>query len=208
MNDFLDTNDYELIMLYRENNEDAKNILFLKYKYIIDVSIKKYSTLIKLLNIDYQEVISECNVGFTDGLNSYDETKDACLKTFLTLCVNRRLMTVLRKYNREKYKVLNDTYSLDYSYDKFKRPLIEVLEDEKKEPLLNLVEEENFNGLINEIKSSLSKQELLVFDLLLDGQTNRQIVLLTNLDSKRVSNTIHRIRVKIKKILMNNELEI
>ena len=26
-----DTNDYELIMLYREEDEDAKNILFFKY---------------------------------------------------------------------------------------------------------------------------------------------------------------------------------
>ena len=40
--DIINTNDNELIMLYRENDEDAKNILFYKYKFIIDILIKKY----------------------------------------------------------------------------------------------------------------------------------------------------------------------
>ena len=38
------TNDSELIMLYREDDEDAKNMLFYKYKFIIDILIK---TLVK-----------------------------------------------------------------------------------------------------------------------------------------------------------------
>ena len=36
------TNDSELLMLYYENDEDAKNLLFHKYKFIIDILIKKH----------------------------------------------------------------------------------------------------------------------------------------------------------------------
>ena len=54
INELENINDYELIMLYREEDEDAKNILYLKYKFIIDILIKKYQKLITALNIDMQ----------------------------------------------------------------------------------------------------------------------------------------------------------
>ena len=39
--DIINSNDYELLYLYHENDEQAKNILYLKYKFIINLLIKK-----------------------------------------------------------------------------------------------------------------------------------------------------------------------
>jgi len=201
------TNDNELIMLYREDDEDAKNILFLKYKFIIDILIKKHIKIINALNIDMQEVYSECTVGFSDGLRSYQDDKDTTLPTFITLCIERRLNTLLKKYNREKYKVIHDSYSLDYFYEQFKRPLIEILTDTKNEPLINMTEDEEYKELVNEIKRTLSIKENKVFDFMIKGFNYQQIAKLLDNSPKQIDNTIQRIKLKIKNILNEREID-
>lgn len=199
------TNDYELIMLYREEDEDAKNILYLKYKFIIDILIKKYQKAIAILNIDMQEVYSECAVGFSDGLRSYQEDKDSTLPTFITLCVERRLTGLIRKYNREKYKIIHDSYSLDYFYEQFGRPLMDIIEDNSKEPLIHMTEQEEYTELLNNIKTNLSNRENQVFSLMISGFNYQQIAKILNQTPKQIDNCMQRIKLKIKKILRERE---
>lgn len=199
------TNDSELIMLYREDDEDAKNILYLKYKFIIDILIKKHLKLITILNIDMQEVYSECAVGFSDGLRSYQEDKDSTLPTFITLCVERRLTGLIRKYNREKYKIIHESYSLDYFYEQFGRPLMDILADNSNEPLVNMTEEEDYEELLNSIHSSLSKKESEVFSFLINGFNYQQISKILDNTPKQIDNTIQRIKIKIKNMLEARE---
>lgn len=199
------TNDYELIMLYREEDEDAKNILYLKYKFIIDILIKKYQKLITALNIDMQEIFSECTVGFSDGLRSYQEDRDSTLPSFISLCVERRLTGVIRKYNREKYKIINDSYSLDYFYEQFGRPLMDILVDNSNEPLDNMMEEEEYKELLDCIKKSLSQRENQVFSLMISGFEYHQIATILHKTTKQIDNTMQRIKLKIKDILENRE---
>ena len=100
-------NDSELLMLFQENDENAKNLLFDKYKFIINIIIKKYSFVWEKLNLDYQDLFSECSVGFSDSLNSYSENKNVLLSTFISVCVERRVQSIIRKYSREKYQSLS-----------------------------------------------------------------------------------------------------
>lgn len=199
------TNDSELLMLYHEDNEDAKNILYLKYKFIIDILIKKHLKVINVLNIDMQEVYSECAVGFSDGLRRFQEDKDSTLPTFITLCIDRRLNNLIRKYNREKYKVLNDTYSLDYFYEQFGRPLMDILVDTSNEPLVNMTEEEDYEELLNSIRITLSKKENSVFELMLRGFSYQQISKILGNTPKQIDNTIQRLKLKIKNLLIERE---
>jgi len=199
------TNDSELIMLYRENDEDAKNILFLKYKFIIDILIKKNQNIINVLNIDMQEVYSECTVGFSDGLRSFQDDKDATLPSFITLCIERRLTGLFRKYNREKYKILQESYSLDYYYDQVGRPLMDILVDNSYEPLINMTEEESYKELLKDIKDKLSSQENEVFSYMIKGFNYQQIAKILEYTPKKVDNTIQRIKLKIKNILENRK---
>lgn len=199
------TNDSELIMLYQENDEDAKNILFLKYKFIIDILIKKYQKMITVLNIDMQEVYSESTVGFSDALRSFQDDKECNLPTFITLCVERRISNLVRKYNREKYKVMNDTYSLDYFYEPIGRPLIEILVDNSNEPLDNMTESENYEELLNDIHLILSRKENKVFEYMVSGFNYQQISKILDETPKQVDNTIQRIKIKIKHLINERE---
>ncbi len=205
MNDLIDldkTNDNELIMLYREEDEDAKNMLYYKYKFIIDVLIKKYGNWLSSLKVDYQELYSECAVGFSDALRSFQEDKDSSLPTFITLCVERRLGGVIRKYSRDKYKVMQDSYSLDFIYDDKNAALIEQLSDENNnDPLKNMAEEEEYAELIKNIKYSLTSKEYEVFVLKSRGFDYQEIARILNKNPKQIDNTMQRIKTKIKNLI-------
>ncbi len=200
------TNDSELIMLYRENDEDAKNLLFYKYKYIIDILINKYMRFLTNLNIDHQELISECNVGFSDGLKCFDESKDASLVTFVTLCIERRLKGIIRKYNRDKYKTLQEAYSLDFIYDDNNSKLMDSISDNfSNDPLKNMAEEEKYQELIKSLKISLTKREYEVFSLMANGFNYIEIADILKLTPKQVDNTRERVKLKVKKILKKED---
>lgn len=201
----LNTNDSELIMLYHEEDENAKNILYLKYKFIIDILIKKYYKYLINLNIDEQEIYSECSVGFSDALKSYQDDKDAGLPTFITLCIERRIRNILRKYNREKYKGLQETYSLDYVYND--TTLMDILSDDfEHDPLKNMTENENYIELVKQIKSKLTEKEYDVFVLMANGLSYIEIAKILNNTPKQIDNTIQRVKNKIRKIIENKEL--
>jgi len=204
--DINNTNDYELIMLYRENDENAKNILFIKYKFIIDILINKYNKYFLKLNIDFQEIYSECNVGFSNALRSYREDKDSSLATFITLCVERKIINLVKKYNREKYKILHETYSLDFIYEDSNVNLLNILSDNESDPLKNLAEEEEYIELLRVIKENLSKKEYEVFVLMARGLNYIEIAGILNKTSKQIDNTMQRIKKKIKNFYKSENL--
>ena len=199
INDIDNSNDYELIMLYREDDEQAKNILYLKYKFIINLLIKKYSKYLIKVNADYDEVYSECTIGFSDALKRFNEEKDASLPTFITLCVERKLKTVIKKYNRNKYKISNEALSLDYIYDD-DQSLMDYVVDLEHEPLKNMEDNESYIDLVKSIKEELTKKEYDVFLLMARNLSYVEIANILCLTPKQVDNTMQRVKTKIKSI--------
>ena len=64
----MEFNDENLITMFSENDEDAKNILYDKYSYIISIILAKYKRTIYALGIDISEVKQEAMLAFTDAL--------------------------------------------------------------------------------------------------------------------------------------------
>ena len=201
-------NDYELLMLYREDDEQAKNLLFYKYKFIIDILIHKYRPALISLNIDYQEIFSECSVGFSDALKSYHDDKEAGLPTFITLCVERRLKGIIRKYNRDKYKEMSETYSLDFAYRDNDGNLFDKISDDyEHDPLKNSIDAENYKDLVNAIKRGLTKREYDVFILMESNLNYLEIAEILKQTPKQIDNAMQRIKNKIRNIVKSLELQ-
>ena len=190
----------ELIKLALENNEEAKNEIFEKYKYIIDILMKKYRNVINHLGIDKHELEQEALYAFSDALHSFREEKKVKLSTFITVCVDRRIRKVLKKYSGEKAKLLNSFYSLDYDYEEG-TTLKDLISDEKTDPLYNLTLQEDYNELLEKIENSLSSSELEIFKLLENGMDRSTIALITNKNDKQVDNAIQRLKNKIRDII-------
>ena len=192
--------DEELIKLALENNEEAKNKIVEKYRYIIDILLKKYRNVARELGIDKHELEQEALYAFSDALHSFKEEKNVKLSTFITVCVDRRIKKVIRKYNGEKAKLLNSFYSLDYDYEEG-MTLKDMISDEKTDPLYNLTLQEDYEELINKIEKSLSSSELEIFKLLKNGFDRGTISLITGKNDKQVDNAIQRLKNKIRDII-------
>ena len=200
--DYGELNDNELISMIHESSEDAKDLLFKKYKYIIDIEIKKYSSMAKLLGYDYNDLMQDALVGFSDALNSYRDDRYTALASFITLCVDRKLQVSIKKAGRKKNKLLNDSLSLEYVYQQYASPLMDIISDNKEnDPLENILKEEKFKELLDKIKNSLSNSEYEVYSLMINGLKYDEIATLLDKNLKQVDNTIQRVKSKIKKIL-------
>ena len=196
-NTYEEYNDSELVMLIKENHEDAKEILLNKYHYIIGLILKKYNKTAALLGIEGKDLYQEALLGFTDALNRYDEEKDASLPTFITLCVERRVRIILRMHNNSKSKLLSDAISLDAETGNLKQ-----IEDTKdKDPLVSITDKEEANELDKQILETLSDSEKEVYNLLVKGFNIKEITNILNKNYKQIDNTIQRIKEKIKNIL-------
>ena len=103
MKNKLDVTDSELMSLLPEDEEHIKNIIYEEYGYLIDVILHKYSKHIRILQIDDQEIYCEASYGFSDGINSFIDDKNTSLKTFLSLCIERRVIKYITKYTTQKY---------------------------------------------------------------------------------------------------------
>lgn len=194
--------DEELIDLVHENNDEAKEELFNRYKSNIDYLLKKYTNIAKHLNMELTDLYQEGLVSFTDAINSYDYNKDASLSTFITLCVERKFKKACIKAGRKKNKIYADTLSLEYVYDESECRLEELIEDVDSDPLYKITDEEEYKELYSKITSSLSEKENEVFILMTNGLTYTDIAVLLNKETKQIDNTIQRIKNKIKKILL------
>ena len=92
--DYKEYSDNELCSMICESDEEAKDILLKKYSYIINVVIKKYIMASLKLGIEYNDLYQEALVGFTDALISYDDNKEASLKTFITYGVKALIKNI------------------------------------------------------------------------------------------------------------------
>ncbi len=201
-----DYSDDELYSLICEENDDAKDMLFLKYKYIIDIEIKKYAYSAMKYGFEYKDLYQEALVGFSDALTSYQEEKNSSLATFITLCVDRRLQNTIRKAGRIKNRVLLESLSLDHVYEEYDIPLKEIISDNNlNDPLTNITKDEEFDELLDFIEKSLSSSEYEVYKLLISGMNYADIAKVLNKSTKQIDNAIQRIKSKVKEIVKNRE---
>ena len=189
-------------LLYNLNDsEEATDILYEKYKYIIDIVLKKYNKAAYLYNVDILELRQEALFAFSEALVKYRDNKDASLPTFITLVVERRVRRVIDSAGTLKNKINVEALSLEYNYNDYGNPLMYILGDDTNEPLKNIEDKESVEELINKLKDILSDSELEVCDLMLKQYDYKTIAEILNKNSKQIDNAIQRIRNKLKKIL-------
>jgi len=191
--------DNELIDLVNEKNEDASNLLYEKYSYIVDIIVNKYKKGAYYLSIDLNELKQEAMVGFSDALVSYDQENSASLKTFITLCVERRVRNYIKKNDTTKSKILKEAYSLDTPvYEGL--TLGDAIPSNVSSPEDKLVEEESVKELKKKIDSVLSAFEKDVLELLINDFTEKDIASILNINIKQVYNCVSKIRIKLKDV--------
>jgi len=155
-----------------------------------------------LLKIDNNDLYQEAMLGFSDAINSYSSDKNASLKTFISLCTERRVQNFIKKANTKKSRLFSDSLSLDNQISDESDTFINFISDNNKNnPLINLEEEEKYEELRERIDAILSASEKEVYELLICGFNYKDIATLLDKDPKQIDNSIQRIRNKIRDML-------
>ena len=69
-------NDYELAYLVSENNEDAKEIFYKKYKPIIEIKARKFKNYAESRGYDFNDLVQEGMMGLAQAMRDYSEQKN------------------------------------------------------------------------------------------------------------------------------------
>ena len=198
MIDYYNLNDNELVYLSRENNEDAINLLHKKYKPLITKKCSKFYKYTINKGIEYSDLEQECLIGFEESIKNYNLEDDVTFYTFTNICMDRQLMTEIRKLNREKYRFLNEAIPLEKLEDEEDNNLINFIEDNKDNPELDLIAADEYQELYSKIVSVLTDFEECVFNLKLSNFDYKEIANILDKDPKSIDNAIQRIKTKIK----------
>lgn len=201
-------NDYEILNYINENNEEAMEIIYEKYKPLITkIATSMYKKYCKNTGLDINDLMQEGMLALNKAINSYQENKDVLFYTYAKKCIERKIISTVICANRQKHKVLNESISFEIDLDN-NTNLETFLGDSKNNPEKIIVSNESSKEFLDDIKKSLTDIEAQVLQLKLDGFDYKEIAQIVGKDVKAVDNTIQRIRNKIKKIMKNKENEL
>ena len=195
--------DEELILRYRDGEEEAASFLMNKYKNLV----RKKASSMYILGADRDDLIQEGMIGLFKAIRDYDMGRDVNFYTFADLCVSRQMYTAVQASNRQKHLPLNTYISL-YS------EAVPSEEGKEEYALMNtlaagnginpeemVIEQENMELFETAILKELSEFEKQVFELHLTGMTYTEIAKVLGRDEKSTDNALQRMKNKIKKVI-------
>ena len=201
MNAYKEYNDYELIYLVREGNESATEILYKKYKPVIELKARKYFKVYNNKGLDYNDLIQEGTIGFSEALRDFDCNKNVKLATFASLCIERQISSAVARAGRMKYKLLNESISLDYVDEEGERSLMDfIAEETENDPLEYFIDMESAKEVYKNICEKLTDFERQVLELKINNFNYKEIATILDKPSKSIDNALQRIKNKVRKI--------
>ena len=190
---FKQASDEELILMYRDGEEEAAGFLMNKYKNLV----RKKAGSMYILGGDREDLIQEGMIGLYKAVRDYDMGRDVNFYTFADLCVSRQMYTAVQASNRKKHLPLN-TYISIYSQSMNAE---EGTEEYELMNTLTLGNDNNPEEMVLAILSQLSELEKQVFELHLTGMNYTEIAKVLGRDEKSTDNALQRMKSKIKRLL-------
>lgn len=169
-------NDYELIYSVRENDEQSYDCLFNKYVPLMKKIAYKYYSNYKDYGYELEDFQQEAYISFCSAIHSYNDEKNSLFYTFVTLCINRALMTFCRKISCEK-KNINNNYFVNIDDNQF------IYEDSNIEKYL---EETINNDCIKHFYLNLNFDDSCVMELRYNGFSYKEISILLDIPLRKV----------------------
>ena len=190
-------NDYELVFLAQEGNEDAINIIYKKYKPIIVKKSKLaiYST--KNSGSEINDVMQEAYLGLEEAIRNFSQNDEATFYTFANLCIDRKISNYIRKMANKKNILLNEAIFIDENMENYLKDTTDIEN--------NLIRKVMKEEIINKIYDKFTTLEKDVYNLLIDGYSLAEISSKLDKDIKSIYNTIDRIKQKVKKYRDEND---
>ncbi len=200
--DYMKMTDDELINLSQSGDTEALETVLVRYKPLVYKKSQPYY----LAGGDDDDVVQEGLIGLYKAVMSFDKSKFPLFKVFAGVCIERRILSAVKKASRLKHNPLNTYISLSNADpDSDTVAAVDAILDSGSDqnPENILIEKESISGLEGKINDALSSFEMQVLLCVLNGHTYRETATLLNRDTKAVDNAMQRIKKKLETVVSN-----
>jgi len=97
-----------LVKLAQEGDAEAEEYLIRKYKDVVRGKAHLYF----MVGADSEDIMQEGMIGIFKAIKGYNESKQASFRTFAEICINRQIITAIKRATRLKHSPLNTSVSL------------------------------------------------------------------------------------------------
>lgn len=195
MESFKDLTDEQIVSMAKTNHS-ACDYLLRKYSFLV----MKTARTFYIIGADSDDLIQEGMLGLYGAINSYESGKSS-FKTYAISCIRNSILDAIKSANRLKNQPLNTSVSYNKQDEVRGAFLIDLFTSGIDSAETIAIENERYANLISLIYTTLTKKELAVLKLYLDGLTYQEIASALSLDYKSVDNTIQKTKKKLQKSL-------
>lgn len=192
--------DEELLSLCSQSDKCAEEELLHRYKNFVRKKVRAYF----LVGADHDDIVQEGMIGLYKAIRDYKPEKNDNFKAFAELCITRQVITAVKTSQRNKHAPLNSYISLN-------RPVFDnegdttffdlLTQKTASDPEEMIVDAEAVREIHDKATSVLSKFELSVFELFMQGCSYTEIAKQANKTPKSIDNALQRIKKKISAVL-------
>ena len=197
MAEYIEMTDDELIKLSQSGDDEALETVLIRYKPLVYKKSQPYY----LAGGDDDDVVQE---GLYKAVMSFDKTKFPLFKVFAGVCIERRILSAVKKASRLKHNPLNSYISLSNTDNgaEFEN-YFDIATDQSvsQNPEEILIDRENVSGLEGKINSALSDFELKVLLNYINGSSYKETAEILGRDVKAVDNAMQRIKKKLESVV-------
>ena len=200
MAEYIEMTDDELIKLSQSGDDEALETVLIRYKPLVYKKSQPYY----LAGGDDDDVVQEGLIGLYKAVMSFDKTKFPLFKVFAGVCIERRILSAVKKASRLKHNPLNSYISLSNTDNGAElENYFDIATDQSvsQNPEEILIDRENVSGLEGKINSALSDFELKVLLNYINGSSYKETAEILGRDVKAVDNAMQRIKKKLESVV-------
>lgn len=182
--DYHSLSDTELIAAARGGDSGAYSALVSRYLFVVRKRAANYYSD----EFDFDDLMQEGFIGLLNAIRGYDESAPASFSTFARLCIDRSMISAVRRGLRKK---------------QIPRSMLVALGDEDAplqggDPEEAVIDKEDLLTLRRRIDKTLSDRERQVLSLYLEGRNYGEIAERLGISQKSVDNALSRLRAKLR----------
>jgi RNA polymerase sporulation-specific sigma factor len=193
---YAELDDEKLVTLAQEGDENAEEFLIRKYKDVV----RSKAHLYFMVGADSEDIVQEGMIGIFKAIRSYNKIRQASFHTFAEICINRQIITAIKRATRLKHSPLNTSVSLNrpLSDSEPDTTLEETLSsDSNSDPEALFLLKEDMGYIEGNGADIFSDLELSVWNEYLKGRSYIQIAEITGRSPKAIDNAIQRMKRKL-----------
>ena len=194
MIDYTALEDNKLQELAQKGDRCAEEALAARYLRLVRACARP----LFLAGGDSEDLIQEGTFGLLSAIRNFDAASGTAFKTYAEHCIRMRLLSAIKSASRLKHIPLNDGISLEQlSEDSGDLSAFPVGFLGNPEELV--LARESKEELDAAFSRCLSRFEVKVLDLYLEGLSYREIAQRLSRDAKSIDNAVQRIRRKLER---------